>query len=269
MRKTAMFIGALLTALVAFPSLAGAQDTGNVTVVHGVPGESDFPVDIYVNGDITLEAFTFGEVAGPLELPAGDYDIEVYVAGADAGTDDPALQSTVTLPGGADATILANLGADGAPGLSVFVNDTSAIDAGNGRVTVRHTAAAPEVDVLAGGDVLFGDVPNGAEGVADVPAGTYPVQVVPAGATEPVVFETDLNVPEGSNVIVHAIGDLEGGTFAVAVQQIDNLQSAPAGVPTGTGGDAASGPSAWLLVVGAAAAVAAVVGGRKLLRNEA
>ena len=269
MRKSLIFISALLMALSLFPAVAGAQDTGNVTVVHGVPGESDFPVDIYVNGDLTLEGFTFTQVAGPLELPAGDYDIEVYAAGADASAEDPALSSTVTLPGGADATILANLDADGAPGLSVFVNDISAIDAGNGRVTVRHTAAAPNVDVLAGGDVLFGDVANGAEGVADVPAGTYPVAVVPAGATEPVVFETDLAVPEGSNVIVHAIGDLEGGSFAVAVQQIDNLHSAPEGVPTGTGGAAETTPSAWLLAAGLGAAAIAVAGGRSLARSRA
>lgn len=263
MRRTAVVLGLVAALFVALPaSIGAAQEDGNVTVVHGVP---DLLVDIYVNGDLTLEDFEYGQVAGPLTLPAGDYDIEVFAADSDPDATDAALESTVTLPGGADATILANLDADGAPGLSVFVNDTTDIDAGHGRVTVRHTAAAPNVDVLADGGVLFGDVANGAEGVAVVPAATYAVQVVPAGATEPVVFETDLAIPEGVNVIVHAIGSLDAGNFTVAVQTIEGLQGAPTGVPSGTGGDAAAATVPWLLVVAAGAGVVAVARGARLV----
>jgi hypothetical protein len=130
-----------------------------------------------------------------------------------------------------------------------FVNDIDTTGAGDGRVTVRHTAAAPAVDVLAGGEVLFGGVENGQEGVADVPADTYPVSVVPAGATEPVVFETDLEVAEGTNVIVYAIGSLDGDSFTVAAQSITGLHTPPSGVPTGTGGLAADGGVPMVAVV--------------------
>ena len=145
---------------------------------------------------------------------------------------------------------MANLDGSGAPTLSVFVNDISNTDAGNGRVTARHLAAAPNVDIWAGDSPLFTDVPNGAEGTADVPAGSYPLQIVPAGATEPVVWEADVNVPEGSNVIAHAIGSLDGGSFQVAVQIISGLDSAPTGVPAGTGGLAGGGfPVALFAIV--------------------
>ncbi len=236
MRK--LFTTMAVVALLAVPAAAIAQDEGTVTVVHGVP---DLEVDVWANGEALLPGFTFGTVTDPLTLPAADYDIEIYPAGADPASTDPALADTVTLPAGANASIVAHLDEAGSPTLSVFVNDTSTIDAGNGRVTARHVAAAPTVDVLADGGALFSGVSNPNEGVADVPAATYNVQIVPAGATEPVVFETDLDIPEGTNVIVYAIGSLDGGSFTVAAQSIANLHTPPAGVPTGTGGLSGSG----------------------------
>ena len=74
MRKTfAILALAALTAMAAigFGPAAGAQaGTGTVTVIHGVPGVD---VDVYVNGDLTLEDFKPETVTKPLELPAGDY----------------------------------------------------------------------------------------------------------------------------------------------------------------------------------------------------
>jgi hypothetical protein len=249
-------------ALLLVPSAAFAQDDGTVTVVHGVP---DLEVDVWVNGEATLPGFTFGTVTDPLTLPAGDYDIEIYPAGTDPEGNDPALADTVTLPAGANASIVAHLDADGNPTLSVFVNDTSAIDAGNGRVTARHVAAAPTVDILANGDALFAGVANPNEGVADVPADTYNVQIVPAGETEPVVFETDLDIPEGTNVIAYAIGSLDGGSFTVVAQTIGGLGSAPEGVPTGTGGLA--GGSAPFVTITLLAGLVAIAGGALVLRR--
>lgn len=257
-----LFTTLALMALFLIPSAAFAQDDGTVTVVHGVP---DLEVDVWVNGDALLPGFTFGTVTDALTLPAGDYDIEIYPAGTDPEGNDPALADTVTLPAGANASIVAHLDADGAPMLSVFVNDTSAIDAGNGRVTARHVAAAPTVDILANDGALFAGVSNPQEGVADVPADTYDVKIVPAGATEPVVFQTDLTIPEGTNVIVYAIGSLEGESFTVAAQTIGGLHSAPEGVPTGSGGLAGAGfPLGGLAI---ALGLAALLGGGLVLRR--
>ncbi len=245
MRKTASLMAVIIA--LAIPGVAAADDTGIVRVVHGVPG---LTVDVYANGGSLLTDFEFGDVAGPLELPAATYEIEIYAAGADAATTDPALEKSVELPAGVSATIVAHLDAEGAPLISVLVDDTSTIAAGEGRVTARHLAAAPVVDIWAGDAPLFTSVPNGAAGVADVPAGTYPVQIVPAGATEPVVFGADVEIPEGTNVVVHAIGSLDDGSFTVAVFAIDGLHSAPAGVPAGDSG-AASALALIPLVAGA------------------
>ena len=62
----------------------------------------------------------------------------------------------VALPSSGNYTVLAHLDAAGTPRLAVFQNDTAKIDAGKGRLTVRHAAAAPAVDVRANGAVPVG-----------------------------------------------------------------------------------------------------------------
>ena len=249
------------------PAAAFAQASdGTVTVVHGVP---DLTVDIYVNDALTLEDFEYGTVTDPLTLPAGDYQIDIRAADADPAS-APVLSELVALPAGANATIEANLDGSGAPMISVWVNDISAIAAGEGRVTVRHTAAAPNVDILANDGALFSDVPNGAQGVADVPAADYNVKVTAAGDAAAVVTEVAaLTIPEGTNVIVYAIGDLDGGSFQLAVQTISGLHTPPAGVPSGTGGDLATGFPLWLFASVAIAGMTVVAGGVTFNRNRA
>lgn len=263
MRKAMMTLVALMLMLVPATALAQTTD-GTVTVVHGVPG---LTVDVYVNDALTLEDFEYGTVTDPLTLPAADYDIDIRVADSDPAS-EPALTELVTLPAGANATIEANLDGDGAPKITVWVNDISSIDAGNGRVTVRHTAAAPLVDILANDGALFSGVANGAEGVADVPAGDYNVKVTAAGDAAAVVTEVPaLTIPEGTNVIVYAIGDLAGDSFQLAVQSIGGLHTPPAGVPSGTGGELTNGVPAWLLASFAVAGAAFAFGGVQVSRQ--
>lgn len=93
-----------------------AQDTGLVSVFHGIPGTT---VDVFANGD----------------EPLGDFQ-----------------PGTVTE--GGNTTVAAHLSADGKPRLTTFTDDVSKTDAGRSRLTVRHVAAAPAVDVRAGGHPL-------------------------------------------------------------------------------------------------------------------
>jgi len=263
-------VALLLLALPAGAALAQTTD-GTVSVLHGIPGDGGFPVDIYVNGDYSapfIPGLTFGNFAGPVTLAAADYSIEIYGAGADPASTDPALGPlVVTLPAGANATIEAHLDEAGDATATVFVNDISEIAAGNTRLTVRHTAAAPTVDILANDSVLFAGLSNPNEASGDVPAATYNAKVVPTGATEPVVFEDDLALAEGTSTIVYAIGSLEGGSFTVAVQTISGLGAAPTGVPTGTAGLASDGFPLALAIVGGMALVGLAGSGVALSRR--
>ena len=140
----------------------------------------------------------------------------------------------VALPASGNYTVIAHLGADGTPTLGVFENDVSTLDAGKGRLTVRHTAAAPAVDILANGAVAFSAVTNGNGGTADLDVGTISATVVPAGATEPVVIgPADLPIVEGESLIVYAVGSLDDDSLTVLTETIDGLHGAPAQVNTG------------------------------------
>ncbi|WP_369131390.1 DUF4397 domain-containing protein, partial [Modestobacter roseus] len=127
---TAGATGAFALLFAATPALADSH-TATVSVLHGIP---DTPVDVYANGEELISDFTAGTLAGPLELPAGDYDLTVYPAGADPESAEVAISvDDVEIPAGANATVVAHLTEAGEPALTPFVNDTSAVPAGEGR----------------------------------------------------------------------------------------------------------------------------------------
>jgi hypothetical protein len=242
--------------------------SSKVSVVHGIP---DTPVDVYVNGKKTLDNFKPGDVAGPLSLPAGDYDIALTKPGE--AVDKAILKvDDAKVPGGANISLAAHLSADGKPEITPFVNDTSKLAAGKARLIVRHTAAAPAVDVRAGGKPVFEGLTNPKEAKADVDAGTVKADVVLAGTDTVAIGPADLTLKEGTATIVYAIGSAEGKNLKLVAQTISGLHSAPGGVPSGTGGQAGTGVDTWwyvlagagvLLLVGGGARVATARTGRK------
>jgi hypothetical protein len=220
-------------ALVLVATPASAEDTATVSILHAVP---DTPVDVYANGEELLPDFQPGTLTDPLELPAGTYDLAVYPAGSDPETTEPAISADgVEVPAGANATVVAHLGEDGTPVLTPFVNDVSAIPAGEARVTVRHTAAAPAVDIRAGGTVVAPALANPNEASLTVPAGTVSADVVLAGTDTVAIGPADLDLAEGTNTIVYAWGSGDAG-YELAVQTISGAHSAPSGVPGGSAG---------------------------------
>jgi hypothetical protein len=226
----ALATGVGLTAPV--PALA-ATGTSDVSVLHGVPG---LTVDVYANGKSLLTAFKPGTLTDPVKLPAGTYDLAVFPEGkGPSGT--PAIEAKgVAVPAGANITVVAHLDAAGKPVLTPFVNDTSRTAPGKARITVRHTAAAPAVDVRANGTVAFPALTNPKEAKADLDAGTIKADVVLAGTSTVALGPADLNLAEGTNTIVYAWGSATDKNLALAVQTISGLHKAPSGVPSGTGG---------------------------------
>ena len=273
MRRTLLAAGtAGAVALIATPFAPASANSGNeatVSVLHGVPG---LTVDVYANGEELIPDFEPGTLTDPLSLPAGTYDLQVFADGDDPDSADPAIEANdVEVRGGANATVVAHLDANGNPRLSLFANDTSPTEAGNARLTVRHTAAAPAVDVRADGDVLFGDLQNPEEATGDVPAGSYSADVALAGTENVVLGPADLNLAEGTNTIVYAWGSAEEDNLDFAVQTIDGLHSAPAGVPGGEAGLApeTDGAPAWALGLGLMSALALAFAGRQLVTSRA
>jgi len=256
--------GAAVLLPLALVTPASAQAAGaEVRVLHGIPGT---PVDVYVDGERALDDFEPGTTTDDLGLAAGSYEVAVFPADA-ADDSGEAVIGPVTLevPGSGNVSAIAHLGADGAPTITPFVNDTSAAAAGSGRLVVRHTAAAPAVDVLAGGEPVFSGLENPNEESADLPAGAVSASVAAAGTTDPVIGPADVPVTAGQATIVYAIGSLEDQTLDVLVQTVPlagGEGSTPSGVPAGSGGlvDQGGLPAAVVLATGLGLAVAAAGG---------
>lgn len=217
--------------LLAQPASA-AQATGTVYVVHGIPAT---PVDVYVDGARALDDFAPATTAGPLELPAGPHEVSIFAADAADGSGTAVLAGTADVPAGGNVSLVAHLTEAGEPALTPFVNDVTAVDAGKARLVVRHTAAAPAVDVRAGGAVVVPGLTNPNQAALVVPAGTVSADVVLAGTSTVAIGPADLNLAEGTATFVHAIGSAQEQTLALVPLVITGLHSAPSGVPAGTG----------------------------------
>jgi hypothetical protein len=157
----------LLFGLLTFSLAAADAHEAQVTVIHGIPG-ADFdldpklPVDVCVNGAALIAGFEYRDQVGPVAIAAGTYDIAIQLAEGIAAGDACGGTTVLDLPGvevpgNVNLSIIAHRTGDGSPGAgdvlslgitaSIVVNDVSDIVAGKARLTVRHTALAPAVDI--------------------------------------------------------------------------------------------------------------------------
>ncbi|MBW0148930.1 DUF4397 domain-containing protein [Marinobacter arenosus] len=204
------------------------------------------PVDVYVTAagaDLPAEAtftFAFKESVGPLEVPAGDYQIRVTPSGADTVVYD---SGTVPLPAGADLLIGAvdNTGANGDAGpISLIVlngGDVSEIysqDQNAGVRVVHASSNAPNVDVFVDGqatalaDIPFGSVAPEAvlDGYAALPAGERRIQVAAAGTGLDgglVVIDESPTLVNGQGYTALAVGQLENIEALVVEDQVRSI----------------------------------------------
>ena len=122
--KISLLASMLAIAIVFAFSPSPAQAAGHefdLYVKHNINGRSlgldkALPVDVYVNGTKAF-SFEFGE-SFSAELPAGEYEIEVKLAGTDSVV--MSLDAGY-IPAGVDVAIRATLGAMKSPTLRVLV----------------------------------------------------------------------------------------------------------------------------------------------------
>ena len=208
----------LIVLLVLTTGVVSAQGTATAYVVHGIPG---LVVDVYVNGRLFVEDFAPGTIAGPLTGPAGTADVAIVAA--NGNPNNPALAATLTVQAGQNLTAVAHLDANGAPKLSVFENDVSPTS--SARVVIRHTAAAPAVDLLlfpgTPSEQRFGPLSNGQEAQLEVPAGSYTGAIVPTGTSNAVLGPSSFNFRAGKVYFVYVIGSLANGTAGPLLQVVE------------------------------------------------
>lgn len=208
----------------AAPFAHAGEDDAAVTVVHGVPG---LTVDVYVNGSLAIPGFEPGTITDPLPFAPDTYDLAIVPAGGDPMM--PAIAGSATVEAGDRVSIVAHLAADGTPTLSIFEDDLHLADAGQGRLIVRHAAAAPAVDAILARKIWRFRIPagtlenlaNGNQTSVDTWAGRYGASLAPAGSDDVVFGPANVRIKRDKATIVYAVGDLAGGTFQLLVAERD------------------------------------------------
>ena len=188
-----------------------AQPTGQpastrlVTILHAVPGADD----VYFNLDLALESLEFGTVTDPIELGGGgrdrrDFVVDVVSAGVPIrqSASDEVFNNLASLPEVTNASIVVHPAEDGEPRVSDFLNDVSEVAAGDARLTVRHAAAAPAIDVLVDGEVVIKSLADSDEATLDIPSAAYAFAVAAAGTTDLVLGPLDLTPAQGASTII-------------------------------------------------------------------
>jgi hypothetical protein len=185
------------------------QETAGLRVAHASP---DAPaVDVYVDGSKAVGELAFRSVTEYLDVPTGEREVSVTVAGTDTTVFGPA---TLELDA-EDYTAVARgevTSDDTAFTVDTFEDTNGAnLDDDEARVRAIHASPdAPGVDVTVDDDALtvFDGVEYGeSSGYAVVTAGEYDIEIRPAGGGEP-VFETTASLSAGSTYTVFAVGYL-------------------------------------------------------------
>jgi hypothetical protein len=257
MKRRSIFLGLLVLAAAALAipvAPAGAQDTTDVYVVHGLNladqnAQTDGGTNVTVCADDTelIADFEFGQINGPVPLPSGAaVNIDVYVGASQdcaAPPGAPLITADVT-PTGAAVALVANSqtnSPDSDYSLTAFPLDVDCADEGNGRLTAAHASAdTGEVAVLVAGNPA-GNLTFGNSLDADLAADAYSVEVTLGGS--PVVGPTDIPVNAQNNQLVFVVGNigdpatpvvplLEEIPIPTCVPDTTTTTAAPATAPT-------------------------------------
>lgn len=211
-RQVIRGIGAVTAATVLPVGTALADDdeeTARLRVAHASPDAPD--VDVYVDGTAAVEGLAFRSVTDYLEVPTGDREIAVKVAGTDTTVFGPVEVELDAEDYTAVARGEVTDGADTDFTVSLFEDTNGANLDDEARVRAIHASPdAPAVDVTVndGAVTLFEGVEFGeSSGYAVVDADEYEVEIRPAGGGDP-VFETTATLDAGSTYTAFAVGYL-------------------------------------------------------------
>lgn len=259
-------VAALASVGIATPATAFTPGTADLYIVHAFPATAGIPdttVDISIaDGAISIPDVPEGVAAGPgLAAPGvalaslgniapGEYNvlIELNSDGSDL------FNAPVTLEANKSYTAVAHPAVGGAFTVSIFENDLTTSAAGNGLITVRHTADVGAVNVYSDGASIAGPLSNGDEGVLELPAATYPaVTAGPEGLIDAIDLG-DVVLPAHTNIFVHAYGPNTDAEFGAVIFTIGGL-STPTGVPAGSAGLVAEGAPVNGVAIGGVAAL--------------
>jgi hypothetical protein len=242
-RPVVVFLRVVLVVLVVAGSLllvgsaqVRAQDDTQtrVRIVHGLEGVG--PVDIYIDGAISLIGLGAGETSGELRVASGDHQLAVVPSGT--APDSALVAGQITLRAGRElyATLV---GTADAASVGLFLVDDRPLDAGRTRFRVINGSLDSSlVPAFAGGSALteplgFGD----ASEYSQIDAGVYDLDFLDEASRTALVSLAGVEFAEGTVNDILIVGQAVNGTLATIVE------SRPVEVtrPTGRGGQIVAG----------------------------
>jgi hypothetical protein len=247
-RLTLMFAIVLAGSLVmsawaapATQAMTPTQETpalsARVNLIHAAPFAAGAGADVTITATsggktvVLARNFAFGAQSGYLNLPAGTYEVKIFVDSAMEDPLDPAstpaFTASLPLVAGKDYTVIATGGGNGYPLNALVLDDTFTAPTGtNGLVRVVHAApfnsdrAATAVQIreatigLLSNTLVFEEF----RPFLSLPAGTYSLQVETATTPPaPIVGPLPLTIAAGSVTTLVAVGGANAQAPAVVV----------------------------------------------------
>jgi len=226
------------------PTVTITEETALVQLIHNSPSQPTSTVDIYINGQLSVDDFAYRTATPFTEVPANT-PLEVGIAPANSTSAADIIQDTVlTLePDGVFIGVAYGLfgNTETPASLAVFEMGRTEAVGGEGSVDLlffHGTPDAPGVDIVSGGSVVFDNTfyGNFSDDYISIPAGPLTIDVTPFDDNSTVVgtYEGEFAFWSGRTAVIFATGFLDGqpafepwvalsngGTFPLTVPQPD------------------------------------------------
>lgn len=219
-----MLLKKVLFLLLFVFSVSLSAQTARLQVIHNAADVTAGTVDVYLNGSLLLEDFSFRDATPFIDAPSGT-QINIGIAPPNTSINDTLKNFAVTLQPGGSYVAIANgvidpsgyaANPDGRnTAFTLFIKEMAretGIGTGVDFFVVHGSTDAPAVDVIARrvgtlvSNAAYGDITD----YLTVPAASYILDITPTGVPSTIVasFEADLSGLGGGSAVVFASGFL-------------------------------------------------------------
>jgi hypothetical protein len=228
--KRILLAAAAVAAMTFVPHTASGQAAAELTLVHALTGST---VDVSVNGTVVIDDFLPGSLAN-ISSFAGE-TLTNFTVTDSSGTVLIGPIASLDMPTSGNWSVVLHVAADGEALVSSFQNNTAVTTSNTARVTLRHVAAAPAVDLVIGSDRPIAGAVNGDSDEIELPVGQLNgAQLALAGGAAVATISTTPLAAE-TNTVIFAAGSVDDDTINFIVQVID-LEAPGAATTTTTAG---------------------------------
>lgn len=234
MKNRIRYTLALALLCAALTTAMSASENAYMYLVHGIPGrdystatDPQFPVDVLINDETcNVRGLTYGAIQGPLTFVPGTYDVKISVANSLAPCSNaPIVDSSVTLDAGKTVSAVFSLNDSGAPALSTFTNNLSAINANNARVLFALAADSSTVQLILENTTTKKQytysVKSGVLLIATLPSGNYTVEVNQGTTT--LVPSISVDLSSQSATLLFGTGEASNNTVNLQIKTVKDV----------------------------------------------